>query len=65
MTAIHTDTYPNSYYFSSLNYQTAYPRLEESINADICIVGGGFSGVATAVELAERGLKLYYLSSIK
>jgi len=65
MTAIHTDTYPNSYYFSSLNYLADYPRLAESISADICIVGGGFSGVATAVELAERGYKVVLLEQHK
>lgn len=65
MTAIHTDTYPNSYYFSSLNNSTTYPTLKESIAADICIVGGGFSGVATAVELAERGYKVVLLEQHK
>ncbi|MCJ8318236.1 MAG: FAD-binding oxidoreductase [Colwellia sp.] len=65
MTAIHTNTYPNSYYFSSLNYATDYPKLAESISVDVCIVGGGFSGVATAVELAERGYKVALLEQHK
>lgn len=44
-----------SYYAVSANWQTAYPRLESDIKADVVVVGGGFSGVNTALELAERG----------
>jgi glycine/D-amino acid oxidase-like deaminating enzyme len=65
MTAIHTDKYPSSYYLSSLKYQQAYPVLTESINADICIIGGGFTGVSSAIELAERGYHVVVLEAHK
>ncbi|TRX57832.1 NAD(P)/FAD-dependent oxidoreductase [Thalassomonas sp. M1454] len=65
MTAIHTNDYPESYYFSSVNNKTDYPTLTESIDVDVCIVGGGFSGVATALELAERGIKVAVLEANK
>lgn len=65
MTAIHTETYPDSYYFSSLKYQQNYPKLNQAIVADVCIVGGGFSGVATAVELSERGYNVVLLEQHK
>lgn len=65
MTAIHTDQYPPSYYFSSLNYKQEYPTLTEDINADICIVGGGFTGIASAVELVERGYNVVVLEAHK
>lgn len=45
-----------SYYAASANWQTDYPRLEEDIAVDVAVVGGGFSGVNTALELAERGV---------
>ncbi|WOJ91918.1 FAD-binding oxidoreductase [Congregibacter variabilis] len=48
----HTD----SYYAASANWKTAYPRLEDELSCDAVVVGGGFSGVNTALELAERGL---------
>jgi gamma-glutamylputrescine oxidase len=47
-----------SYYTASLDRETAYPRLQGEVSVDVAIVGGGFTGVATAVELAERGLKV-------
>ena len=47
-----------SYYASSVNWKTDYPKLDGDFTADVVIVGGGFSGVATAVELCERGYKV-------
>lgn len=44
-----------SYYAASANDQTDYPTLEGRQSADVCIVGAGFTGVATALTLAERG----------
>ncbi len=45
---------PN-YYTASVNDDTRYPELQSDIEADIAIIGGGFTGIATAVELAQRG----------
>ena len=44
-----------SYYAATVNEVTDYPALAENISADICVVGAGFTGVATALTLAERG----------
>jgi len=44
-----------SYYAASANNDTRYPVLQGAQRADICIVGGGFTGVASALTLAERG----------
>ncbi|MBP1521544.1 hypothetical protein IVW58_08030 [Salmonella enterica subsp. enterica serovar Worthington] len=32
-----------------------FPALQEDIDADVVIIGGGFSGINTALELAEQG----------
>ena len=63
MTAVHTNEYPNSYYASSLKYKSRYPTLSESLTADVCVVGGGFTGINTAVELAERGYSVVLLEA--
>lgn len=65
MTAIHSNAYPESYYNASKNSRVDYPCLTESISTDVCIVGGGFSGIATALELAERGIKVVVLEAFK
>ena len=39
----------------AFNEETDYPTLLGAVTVDIAIIGGGFTGVATAVELAERG----------
>jgi glycine/D-amino acid oxidase-like deaminating enzyme len=45
----------SSYYAATVNEKTDYPELEGARTADICVVGAGFTGVATALTLAERG----------
>jgi glycine/D-amino acid oxidase-like deaminating enzyme len=65
MTAIHTEQYPPSYYFSTLKYKQEYPVLTETINADVCIIGGGFTGIASAIELVERGYNVVVLEAHK
>jgi gamma-glutamylputrescine oxidase len=52
-----------SYYAASANWVTDYPRLEDTQNCDVVVVGGGFSGVNTALELAERGFDVVLLEA--
>jgi len=39
------------------------PPLEESASADVCIVGGGYAGLSTALHLAERGIRALVLEA--
>jgi gamma-glutamylputrescine oxidase len=48
----------SSYYAASVNEVTDYPVLEGDHSADICVIGAGFTGVATALTLAERGFSV-------
>ncbi|NWA04327.1 NAD(P)/FAD-dependent oxidoreductase [Pseudomonas gingeri] len=52
-----------SYYAASSHPQPEYPLLQGEVQADICVVGGGFSGLNTAIELAERGLSVVLLEA--
>ena len=47
-----------SYYAASVNHRTDYPVLEGEYDTDICVIGAGFSGVSTALHLAERGYRV-------
>ncbi len=40
-----------------------YPALEDGLDADVCVVGGGFSGVAAALTMAERGHSVVLLEA--
>ena len=44
-----------SYYAATTNEVTDYPQLRGAESADVCVVGAGFTCVATALTLAERG----------
>lgn len=54
-----------SYYAASSHPQPEYPPLQVEVQADVCVVGGGFSGLNTAIELAERGLSVVLLEASK
>lgn len=47
-----------SYYAATANWQTEFPPVQGQVDVDVCIVGGGFSGVATALHLSELGYKV-------
>ena len=47
-----------SWYAATINDDIRYPTLEGAHRVDICVVGAGFTGVNTALELAERGFKV-------
>ena len=50
-------------YYAATAHKTSFPRLKDDIRADVCVVGGGFSGVATALTLAERDYNVCLLEA--
>ncbi|MEP6870099.1 MAG: FAD-binding oxidoreductase, partial [Novosphingobium sp.] len=44
-----------NYYTATKKYDLQFPRLTEDMDVDIVVIGGGFSGINTALELAEQG----------
>ncbi len=54
-----------SYYAATANPMPALPRLEGEVSADVCVVGGGFTGLSAALHLAERGYKVVLLEAAR
>jgi gamma-glutamylputrescine oxidase len=60
-----SDDYPNSYYHASCNRKLELGPLDSSRRADVCIIGGGYTGLSTALHLAERGYDVVLLEARK
>jgi len=54
---------PDTYYSRTLKNAKDYPALEEAIETDVCVIGGGLAGLAVALGLAERGKSVVLLES--
>lgn len=62
---VHNNQHAASYYAASANRTIALQPLGGELRADVCIVGGGFSGLNTAIELAQKGLSVVLLEARK
>lgn len=58
-------THTTSYYAGTANPQPERPPLKGDATADICVIGAGFSGISTALHLAEKGYKVIVLEGVK
>lgn len=52
-----------SWYAASVPDFPAQPALEGVLQADVCILGAGITGLSTAIELAEAGLSVVVLEA--
>ena len=50
-----------SYYAATLKEAVATPAFDGSIHCDVCVIGGGYTGAATALHLARRGVDVALL----
>jgi gamma-glutamylputrescine oxidase len=57
--------HPQSYYVATANAMPEHPTLRGSVYADVCVVGGGFTGVSAALHLAERGYDVVLLEAAR
>ena len=55
--------YPDSYYVATAKGLVDYPELEEQLTADVCVIGGGFTGLSAALNLAEMGMDVVLLEA--
>lgn len=60
---IPTENYIDNYYVRTLAEDAHYPALADTIEADVCVIGGGLAGINTALGLIERGKKVVLLEA--
>lgn len=58
-----TPAYPPSWYAASTPPLPVQPALAGRIDCDVCILGAGYTGLATALELAEAGYRVVVLET--
>ncbi len=52
-----------SYYAATANDGARYPALRGDHRTDVCVIGAGFTGLSTALTLAERGYAVTVLEA--
>jgi gamma-glutamylputrescine oxidase len=55
--------YPDSYYRATAREMKARSPLREGVSADVCVIGGGYTGLSSALHLAERGYDVVLLEA--
>ncbi|MDR7126057.1 FAD-binding oxidoreductase [Pseudotabrizicola sp. 4114] len=58
-----TGEYPPSYYAATATPLAPFPTLTGQTRADVCIIGGGYTGLSAALHLAEAGLDVVLLEA--
>jgi gamma-glutamylputrescine oxidase len=58
-----TSGYPDSFYAATAVGVRDNPVLDDDRQADVCVIGGGFTGLSAALNLAERGLDVVLLEA--
>lgn len=58
-------THTNSYYAATVNDVTDFAPLLGEHSADVCVIGAGFTGISTALHLAERGYNVHVVEANK
>jgi glycine/D-amino acid oxidase-like deaminating enzyme/nitrite reductase/ring-hydroxylating ferredoxin subunit len=52
-----------SFWEATLHNRTKYPSLEQDIDVDVAIIGGGITGITTALQLTDAGQKVAVLEA--
>lgn len=58
-------SHTGSYYAATVNDVTNFAPLLGEQTADVCVIGAGFTGISTALHLAERGYNVHVVEANK
>lgn len=56
--------YPDSYYAATAEMEE-FPVMDGDERCDVCVIGGGFTGLSTAIDLAAAGLDVVLIEAGK
>ena len=54
---------PQGYYAGSAGAERPFPRLSGTASADVCVIGGGYTGLSAALHLAEAGARVVLIEA--
>ncbi len=58
-----TIDHPKSWYAATANRFSPLPPLQGGTRADVCVIGGGYTGLSAALHMAEAGLDVVLLEA--
>lgn len=53
-----SNPYPTSYYAATAHSLPTFPTAVGQLHYDVCVIGGGYTGLSTALHLAKRGYRV-------
>ena len=54
---------PDSYYAASITRPFSADQAEGDMQADVCVIGGGYTGASAALHLARQGISVILLEA--
>ncbi|WP_323034799.1 FAD-binding oxidoreductase [Pararhodobacter sp.] len=55
--------YPASWYAETATQLSPFPKAQGDLRCDVCVIGGGYTGLSAALHLAERGYDVILLEA--
>ena len=57
--------YVKSYYAATANQKLSFDQLKSNIKTQVCVIGGGFTGLNTAINLVKKNYEVVLIESEK
>ena len=61
----HSQPHVDSWYAASADQNLVFPPLQGEATADVCIIGGGYTGTTAAIRLKQAGVQVTLIDKEK